>query len=65
MELKVINDKGEAQKSVDASETLFGREYNEALVHQDKACALQRYRDLLREFPDDPVADVMVKRLSA
>jgi large subunit ribosomal protein L4 len=34
MELKVINDKGEAQKSVDASETLFGRDYNEALVHQ-------------------------------
>ena len=34
MELKVINDKGEAQKSVDASETLFGRDYNEALIHQ-------------------------------
>src|SRR5213078_4623013 len=34
MELKVINEKGEAQKSVDASETLFGREYNEDLVHQ-------------------------------
>jgi len=34
MELKVINEKGESQKSVDASETLFGREYNEALVHQ-------------------------------
>jgi large subunit ribosomal protein L4 len=34
MELKVINEKGEAQKSVDASETLFGREYNEALIHQ-------------------------------
>ncbi len=34
MELKVINEKGEAQKPVDASETLFGREYNEALVHQ-------------------------------
>jgi large subunit ribosomal protein L4 len=34
MELKVINEKGEAQKSVDASEALFGREYNEALVHQ-------------------------------
>jgi len=34
MELKVINEKGEAQKSVDASESLFGREYNEALVHQ-------------------------------
>jgi len=34
MELKVINEKGEAQKSVDASETLFGRAYNESLVHQ-------------------------------
>jgi large subunit ribosomal protein L4 len=34
MELKVINEKGEAQKSVDASEALFGREFNEALVHQ-------------------------------
>jgi large subunit ribosomal protein L4 len=34
MELKVINEKGEAQKPVDASETLFGRDYNEALVHQ-------------------------------
>jgi len=34
MELKVINEKGEAQKSVDASEELFGRAYNEALIHQ-------------------------------
>ena len=34
MELKVINEKGEAQSSVAASETLFGRDYNEALVHQ-------------------------------
>lgn len=34
MELKVINDKGEAQAPVAASESLFGRDYNEALVHQ-------------------------------
>jgi large subunit ribosomal protein L4 len=34
MELKVINEKGEAQASVDASETLFGRSYNESLIHQ-------------------------------
>jgi len=34
MELKVINDKGEAQAGVAASEELFGRDYNEALVHQ-------------------------------
>jgi len=34
MELKLINEKGEALKPVDASESLFGRDYNEALVHQ-------------------------------
>jgi large subunit ribosomal protein L4 len=34
MELKVINEKGEAQASVPASESLFGRAFNEALVHQ-------------------------------
>ena len=34
MELKVINEKGEAQKPVEASEALFGREFNESLVHQ-------------------------------
>ena len=34
MELKVINEKGEAQKPVSASEALFGRDFNEALVHQ-------------------------------
>jgi len=34
IELKVINDKGEAQASVAASESLFGRDYNEALIHQ-------------------------------
>ncbi|HYC38347.1 MAG TPA: 50S ribosomal protein L4 [Usitatibacter sp.] len=34
MELKLINEKGEAQAGVAASETLFGRAYNEALVHQ-------------------------------
>jgi len=34
MELKVIDIQGQAAESVQASETLFGREYNEALVHQ-------------------------------
>jgi len=34
MELKVINTLGKAQDSLQASELLFGREYNEALVHQ-------------------------------
>ena len=34
MELKVIDDNGQATASVTASDDLFGREYNEALVHQ-------------------------------
>jgi len=34
MELKLIDDKGQSTASVTASDELFGREYNEALVHQ-------------------------------
>ncbi len=34
MELKLIDDKGQAKSSVAAPDELFGREYNEALVHQ-------------------------------
>lgn len=34
MELKLLNDQGQATESVSASDAAFGREYNEALVHQ-------------------------------
>ena len=34
MELKVINDQGQSTASISASDDLFGREYNEALIHQ-------------------------------
>ncbi len=34
MEIKVINDNGQATASIQASDDLFGREYNEALIHQ-------------------------------
>ena len=34
MELKLINAQGQVSGGVAASEALFGREYNEALVHQ-------------------------------
>ncbi|WP_028454329.1 50S ribosomal protein L4 [Chitinilyticum litopenaei] len=34
MELKVINANGDAQAAVAASDALFAREFNEALVHQ-------------------------------
>ena len=34
MELNVINEQGQASSTLQASDDLFGREYNEALVHQ-------------------------------
>jgi large subunit ribosomal protein L4 len=34
MELKLINDQGQSSATVSASDTLFGRDFNEALVHQ-------------------------------
>jgi large subunit ribosomal protein L4 len=34
MELKVLNEQGQSTASVSASDKAFGREYNEALVHQ-------------------------------
>ena len=34
MELKLIDDKGQSQATVAGSDTLFGRDYNESLVHQ-------------------------------
>ena len=34
MELKLINDKGQSSSTVSASDALFAREYNEALIHQ-------------------------------
>jgi large subunit ribosomal protein L4 len=34
MDLKLINDSGQPAATVAASDSLFGREYNEALIHQ-------------------------------
>jgi large subunit ribosomal protein L4 len=34
MELKLLNEQGQSTSSVSASDKAFGREYNEALVHQ-------------------------------
>lgn len=34
MELKLLNDQGQAASTLEASDVLFGRGYNEALVHQ-------------------------------
>ena len=34
MQLELLNDQGQSTSKVDAPDTLFGRDYNEALVHQ-------------------------------
>ncbi len=34
MELKLLNDQGQSSSTVAASDVIFGREFNEALVHQ-------------------------------
>ncbi len=34
MELKLLNDKGQSSSNVAAPDTIFGRDYNEALIHQ-------------------------------
>lgn len=34
MQLELLNDQGQAASKLDAPDTVFGREYNEALVHQ-------------------------------
>ena len=34
MELKVISDSGQASQTVQVSDVVFGREYNEPLIHQ-------------------------------
>ena len=35
----------------------------DALVKEDYALAARRYREILAEFPDDPVASTLIKRL--
>ncbi|HRH72111.1 MULTISPECIES: 50S ribosomal protein L4 [Zoogloeaceae] len=34
MELKLLNEQGQPSATLEASDALFGREYNEALIHQ-------------------------------
>jgi large subunit ribosomal protein L4 len=34
MQLELLNDQGQSSAKVDAPDTVFGREYNEALIHQ-------------------------------
>ena len=40
MDLKLIDDQGQPAATVTGSDALFGREYNEALIHQVITCLL-------------------------
>lgn len=52
MELKLINEQGQSTASVPASDTAFGREYNEALVHQVVTAYLANARSGTRAQKD-------------
>ena len=52
MELKLINEQGQPTASVAASDTAFGREYNEALVHQVVTAFLANARSGTRAQKD-------------
>lgn len=52
MELKLINEQGQSTASVSASDSAFGREYNEALVHQVVTAYLANARSGTRAQKD-------------
>ncbi len=52
MELKLIDDQGQSTSSVSASDTAFGREYNETLVHQVLTAYLANARSGTRAQKD-------------
>jgi len=52
MELKLINEQGKPTASFSASDTAFGREYNEALVHQVVTAYLANARSGTRAQKD-------------
>src|SRR5918996_1878193 len=52
MELKVLNEQGQSTASVSASDKAFGREYNEALVHQVVTAYLANARSGTRAQKD-------------
>jgi large subunit ribosomal protein L4 len=52
MELNLIDDQGKATSTVAASDTAFGREYNEALVHQLVTAYLSNARSATRMQKD-------------
>ena len=52
MQLELLNDQGQASAKFDAPETLFGRAYNEDLVHQIVVAYLANARQGTRAQKD-------------
>jgi large subunit ribosomal protein L4 len=62
MELKLIDDQGQANASVSASDRAFGREYNEALVHQVVTAYLANARSGTRAQKDRAAVNHSTKK---
>ena len=62
MELKLINEKGESTASIAASDLLFAREYNAALVHQIVTAHLANGRSGTRAQKDRGVVHHSTKK---
>ena len=63
MQLELLNDQGQASSKYDAPETVFGREYNEDLVHQivvayqanaRQGTRAQKDRQMVKHSPKKP-----------
>ena len=60
MQIELLNDQGQAASKFDAPETLFGRDYNEDLIHQivvayqanaRQGTRAQKDREQVKHFP--------------
>jgi large subunit ribosomal protein L4 len=62
MELNVINDQGKPTAKLAASDAAFGREYNEALVHQVVTAYMANARLATRAQKDRGTGDLPLQR---
>src|ERR687893_2683051 len=62
MELKLLNEQGESPSSMSASDEAFGREYNEALVHQVVTAYMANARQGTRAQKDRGVVKHSTKK---
>ena len=50
MQIELLNEQGQSSAKVDAPDTLFGRDYNEALVHYRKVLVTKDALGILQEM---------------